>query len=125
MRPLLILALLLCNAPLPNAPLHAQALRSLVVPPGAEIAVPPRGQVLPMPAPSGLAVAALAPGGALAAAAPTAVGSGAAAVGATLAAPTAGLGLGFGVLLPLAATAVFGGVLPGSGGSGGAPANTR
>lgn len=102
MRPLLILALLLHATPAP-----AQALRSLVVPPDAQVSVAPRGQPLPAPpaAPATLAPAPLA--------------------AAPLAAPTMGLGLGFGVLLPLAATAVLGGVLPGSGGSGGAPASTR
>jgi len=95
----------------------AQALRSMVIPGDSVVAIAPRGQVAPppiAPAPQPLAPPPVA----------------AAPLAAAPLAPAAGLGAvplapAMGVLLPLAAAALLGGALPGSGGGTSAPATTR
>jgi hypothetical protein len=104
---------------LPGAGL-SQPLQTLTVGPGDErvvlprsapaprlVPVAPAGPPLP-PAPLGAAAPASAP---LGAAAPAAAGT--------------GLAIGPSLLVPLAATAILGGALPGLGGGGSAPASTR
>jgi len=109
MRSALLTLLVLLLAPGLAA---AQALRSLIVPGDSVVAVAPRGQALPPPptpqivAPRPLAMAP-------AAAVPLAP------VAAVPLAPAIGL------LLPLAAAALLGGALPGSGGGTSAPSTTR
>jgi hypothetical protein len=92
---------------------EAQTLRSAVVPPGAAVVIPPRGQAAPA-----------APTAAVAAVPPVATVS---PVPAAPLAATAPMGLGALPLavLPLAAAALLGGALPGSGGGASAPATTR
>ena len=107
--PLILLACLL----VPGAAM-AQALRSMVIPGDSVVAIAPRGQVAPPPAPL------------IAAPPPAPVTP----LAATPLAPAAGLGAvplapAMGVLLPLAAAALLGGALPGSGGGTSAPASTR
>lgn len=92
----------------------AQALRSLVVPGDSVVVIAPRGQMAPPPAiiagppqvvpPAPIAAAPLA---------------GTAGLGAVPLAPAVGL------LMPLAAVALLGGTLPGSGGGTSAPSSTR
>jgi hypothetical protein len=95
---------------------EAQTLRSAVVPPGAAVVIPPRGQAAPAALP--------APTAAVAAVPPVATVS---PVPAAPLAATAPMGLGALPLavLPLAAAALLGGALPGSGGGASAPATTR
>jgi hypothetical protein len=96
------------------APALGQPLNSVVVPAGASIVVPPRGQSLPAPVPAAPIVMA-----------PAAAPASAALPGVAAPASTMGLGAGLAVVLPLAAAALLGSGLPGSGGSTSAPATTR
>jgi hypothetical protein len=99
---------------LPGAGL-AQPLQTLTVGPTDERVVLPRSAPAPrlVPAPPAGQPLPLAPLGAAApaAAAPVAAGT--------------GLAIGPSLLVPLAATAILGGALPGLGGGGSAPASTR
>jgi hypothetical protein len=109
-----LLALILGLAP---GLVQAQALRSMTVPADATVVIAPRGQT-PPPALPRLPPAVSAPAAAPVALAPSAVPL---AIGGS----TMGLGAGVGLLLPLAAAALFGAGLPGSGGGTSAPSNTR
>jgi len=94
---------------LPGAGL-SQPLQTLTVGPGDERVVLPRSAPAPRLVPVAPAGPPLPPAP-LGAAAPAAAGT--------------GLAIGPSLLVPLAATAILGGALPGLGGGGSAPASTR
>lgn len=105
--PILLLACL-------PAMVQAQTLQSLVVGADVAVAIPPRGSAAVPPPPRPVAPPPAIP---VAVAEPSLAAGGA-----------AGAGLAAGplpLLLPLAAALALGGGLPGSGGSGSAPATTR
>jgi hypothetical protein len=94
-------------------PALAQPLRSIVVPADAAIAIPPRGQPWPAPAPATGIVQSLP----VMPTAPT--------VTVPLAAAPMALGAVVPIIIPLAAAALLGGSLAGGGSGGSAPVATR